>query len=227
MKKTSLAILSFLFLSHSLFGTPTGLNNIPTADTVPHRVVAVQSFSSFGAGTNQFAANGPGEFSYWMGFKAGYRFSVIQWEVGLDSPLAPKETGPLVFQTKANVSPWEKGVIAVGVANVGLTDSALSGKPFTYAMLAQDFGFARAHAGYGLQTNGNSLLLGVDRTWQVWGRHLNLNADLVQASNQTFWLPALGIKFDPTDYLVLEAWSNFPEKGKPSYIAKINLVFKV
>jgi len=227
MKKTALPILAFFTFSLLGTATPTGLNNIPTADTVPHRVVAVQSFSSFGAGANQFAANGPGEFSYWMGFKAGYGFSWANFEMGLDSPLAPRETGPLVFQTKANMTPWKNGVIALGVANVGLTDSAISGKPFTYAMIAQDFGFIRAHVGYGLQTKSNSLLLGVDRTWKVWGRHLNLNADLVQGGNQSFWLPALGFKFDPVDYIVLEAWSNFPERGKPSYIGKINLVFGV
>lgn len=225
--KKQLLILAFFGLGHSLFATPTGLNNIPTADTVPHRTVAVQSFSSFGDGANQFAANGPGEFSYWMGFKAGYAFPILNLEVGLDSPLAPKETGPLVFQTKLNKTLWESGVIAIGVANIGLTDSAISGKPFTYAMIAHDFKYVRAHAGYGLQTNGNTILLGVDRTWRVWGRSLNVNADLVQGANQSFWLPALGVKFDPMDYLVLEGWSNFPERGKPSYIAKLNLVFHI
>ncbi len=225
--KKQLIILAVFSLGRSLFATPTGLNNIPTADTVPHRTVAVQSFSSFGDGANQFAANGPGEFSYWMGFKAGYAFPFLNLEVGLDSPLAPKETGPLLFQTKVNANPWENGVVAVGVANVALTDPTLSGKPFTYAMLAHDFQYVRAHAGYGLQTNGNTVLVGVDRTWRVWGRSLNINADIVQGGNQSFWLPALGVKFDPTDYLVLEGWSNFPERGQPSHIAKINLVFHV
>ena len=42
------------------FGTATGLNNIPTADTVPDRTVAVQAFSSFGHGVNQFSANATG-----------------------------------------------------------------------------------------------------------------------------------------------------------------------
>ena len=31
-----------------VFATPTGLNNIPTAETIDHRTVAVQFFSSFG-----------------------------------------------------------------------------------------------------------------------------------------------------------------------------------
>jgi hypothetical protein len=53
----TLLVAAFAVVS-SAFGTPTGLNNIPTADTVPHRTVAVQYFSSFG-GANQFAPPSP------------------------------------------------------------------------------------------------------------------------------------------------------------------------
>lgn len=63
-----LALAAFA-LATSAFATPTGLNNIPTADTIDHRTVAIQAFSSFGPGANQFAANGPDEHSFWMGFK--------------------------------------------------------------------------------------------------------------------------------------------------------------
>ncbi|MFM8314470.1 MAG: hypothetical protein ACKOA8_09310, partial [Deltaproteobacteria bacterium] len=93
--------------------------------------------------------------------------------------------------------------------------------------LAQELGFVRAHAGYGLQLNANSALFGVDRNVKVLGRTLNLNIDLVQSADHSFWLPAVGLKYDPTEYIVLESWANFPGRGRSSYIAKINLVFGV
>jgi hypothetical protein len=84
-----------LLAAQTAWATPTGLNNIPTADVVPHRTVAVQAFSSFGAGANQFSANGPDEHSFWLGFKAGWSFQPVNLEVGLDSPIAPGDAGPL------------------------------------------------------------------------------------------------------------------------------------
>lgn len=221
---TSLFSLSIL-LAGQLQATPTGLNNIPTADTVPHRTVAVHSFSSFGEGANQFAANGPGEHSHWMGFKTGWELPWANLEWGLDSPVITGPSGPLFFQTKANFSPWEDGLFALGVAGIAMTDTDRAGDPFTYGILSQDLGLLRAHAGYGVQTGGNSWLLGVDRTWSVFERDFNLNLDLVQAADESMWLPAAGLKYHLTEHLVFEWWTNFPERGKPSHIAKLNFVF--
>ena len=222
MKKT--ICLLALTVATSLYATPTGLNNIPTADTVPHRTVAVQAFSSFG-GANQFAANGEGQHSFWMGFKTGWELGPAHLEWGLDSPLGPDLSGPLFFQTKLGFQPWEKGAFAVGVAGVALSDIERAGDPFTYAMLAHDFGLARFHLGYGVQTNGNSLLVGVDRTWKLLDRDFNLNADLVQVRDQEAWLPSVGAKYGLTKNIVLETWANFPDQGSVSFIAKINFVF--
>ncbi len=222
MKKT--ICLLALTVASSLHATPTGLNNIPTADTVPHRTVAVQAFSSFG-GANQFAANGEGQHSFWMGFKTGWEFGPAHLEWGLDSPLGPDLSGPLFFQTKLGFKPWENGALAVGVAGVALSDIERAGDPFTYAMLAHDFGLARFHLGYGVQTNGNSLLVGVDRTWKLLDRDFNLNADLVQVRDQEAWLLSVGAKYGLTKNIVLETWANFPDQGSVSIIAKINFVF--
>ncbi len=219
-------LLCLLLAGTSLaVATPTGLNNIPTADTVPHRTVAVQAFSSFG-GANQFAANGPGQHSFWMGFKTGWEFAPVRLEWGLDSPLAPDLTGPLFAQVKAGLTPWEHGALAVGVAGIALTDTDRAGDPFTYAMLAHDFGLVRAHLGYGVQTDGNSALIGLDRTWKLLGRDFNLNADLVQTRDQEGWLPAVGAKYVLNQHIVLETWANFPDQGSVSAIAKINFVFQ-
>ncbi|NQW45985.1 MAG: hypothetical protein HQ462_11350 [Deltaproteobacteria bacterium] len=228
MKLAKVVAVVFLISGAGLFATPTGINNIPTADVVPDRKVAIQSFGSFGQGSNQFAANGAGKSSLWMGFKAGIQATApVRVEIGIDSPVAPTKAGPLVFQTKANFSPWENGLIALGIANIALTDFDRAGRPFSYGIVAQDFGLLRAHAGYGFQLNSNTALFGVDRNLRVLGRSLNLNIDLVQSADHSYWLPAAGFKFDPTQYIVLESWANFPGRGRSSYIAKINFVFGV
>ncbi len=224
---THTLIAAALALTTCAFATPSGLNNIPTADTIGHRTVAIQAFSSFGPGANQFAANGPDEHSFWMGFKTGWDLtSQLHLEWGMDSPLFTHESGPLFFQTKLGFEPWENAKLAVGIAGIALTDINRAGDPFTYAMLSHDFGLVRAHAGYGVQTNGNSFLLGLDRNWKIFDRNFNLNVDLVQAADQSFWLPAVGWKYDLSKHIVLEWWTNLPEQGKSSHIAKINFVFQ-
>jgi len=223
MKTQTIAL--YALISTAAFGTPSGLNNIPTADTVPHRTVAVQAFSSFGPGVNQFAANGPDEHSFWMGFKNGWALEPLHLEWGLDSPLFTERSGPVFFQTKLAFEPWEKGRISLGIAGVALTDTALAGDPFSYAVLTHDFGFVRAHVGYGVQTNGNSVLFGIDRTWKLFERNFNLNADLVQAADESFWLPSVGFKCDLHKNIVFEWWTNLPEEGDISHVAKINFVF--
>ncbi len=224
MKKTCLLFLTALAGISTAIATPSGLNNIPTADTIPHRTVAVQAFSSFG-GPNQFGANGPGQHSFWMGFKTGWEFSPVRLEWGLDSPLGPDLTGPLLFQTKVGFTPWEDGALALGVAGVALTDTERSGDPFTYLMLAHDFHFARFHAGYGYQTNGSSFLTGVDRTFKVFDRSLNLNADLVQTRDQRGLLTSVGAKYEVCKHVVLETWANFPDRSSVSVISKVNFIF--
>ena len=224
MRTTHLYVLVLCALATPVLGTPTGLNNIPTADTVPHRTVAMQYFSSFG-GANQFATSGPGKTSAWAGFKTGWDFKPLHLEWGLDGALGTGYSGPLFFQTKARIAPWEDGMFALGIAGVALTDTKRAGDPFTYAMLWHDFHVVRLHAGYGVQTHGNSYLFGVDRTWKLFDRAFNLNADLVQSRNQHGLITAVGTKYELSKHVVLETWANFPDRDRVSFIAKINFVF--
>lgn len=224
MKHTRILTLAAFAAVSSAFGTPTGLNNIPTADTVGHRTVAVQYFSSFG-GANQFATSGIGKSSQWAGFKTGWDLDPVHLEWGMDSPLGTGLSGPLLFQSKARISPWEDGMMAVGIAGIALTDKNRSGDPFTYAMMWHDFHVVRLHAGYGYQTNGCSFLFGADRTWKVFNRNFNLNADLVQSRDQRGLITSVGAKYDLCKHIVLETWTNFPDRDRVSWIAKINFVF--
>ncbi|MBB5033949.1 hypothetical protein [Prosthecobacter vanneervenii] len=222
--KTRILTLAALVVVTSVFGTPTGLNNIPTAETIDHRTVAAQFFTSFG-GSNQFATSGPGKTSQWAGFKTGWDFKPLHLEWGLDSALGTGYSGPLLFQTKARIQPWEDGMLAIGVAGVALTDTRRAGDPFTYAMMYHDFHVVRFHAGYGLQTRGDSYLFGVDRTWKLFDRNFNLNSDIVQSRNQHGIIASVGAKYFLSKHIVLESWMNFPDKDRTSWIAKINYVF--
>jgi hypothetical protein len=213
MKKS---ILLLICSATGLFATPSGLNNIPTADTVPHRTVALQAFDTFGEGDHDFS----------VGFKTGWSVEPLNFEWGLDSHLAPNPAGPLYFQTKVGFAPWTDGLMALGVANVALTNTSRSGDPFTYLVLTQDLKLARLSLGYGLQTDGNTLLLGVDRTWKVLDRNFNLNADLVQTGDESGWLASVGFKVDLMKNIVLEGWANLPDEGDVSFTAKINYIFK-
>lgn len=214
MKSQTIAL--YALLTASAMATPSGLNNIPTGDTVPHRTVAVQAFDTFSSHNDDF----------WMGFKTGWDLTKeLHLEWGLDSHLSPYPAGPLFFQTKVGFSPWEDGKIAIGVAGVGLTNTNRAGDPFTYAVLTQDLQFARLSVGYGLQTDANTVLLGLDRNFKVFDRNLNVNADIVQTGDQSGWLTALGVKYDLTKHIVLESWVNLPDEGDASVMAKINFVF--
>jgi len=213
MKRQALILLAS---ATAALATPSGLNNIPTADIVGDRTVAMQVFDLLG---------GP-DHDLNVGFKTGLDFSPIHLEWGLDSHLAPTPSGPLLFQTKIGFEPWKNGKIAIGVANVALTDTDHAGDPFTYAVLTQDLEFARLSVGYGLQNDGNTVLLGLDRTWKVFDRNLNLNADLVQTGDGSGWQTAIGAKYDLSEHIVLETWVNLPDHGDVTVMAKLNYVFK-
>jgi hypothetical protein len=206
-------LLSLLAAAPAALATPTGLNNIPTADTVPSGTLAIQAFSSLG-GPNQFAANGPGKHSFWMGFKTGLELQRLRIEWGLDSPLAPGNAGPLFGQVKTGITPWDNGLLTFGVAGIALTDSKRAGDPFYYGILSHDFGILRTHVGYGLQTRGDSVLLGVDRNIKFWDRDLNLNADLVQTRLGYGWPPRLGPNTPSTNTSSSRLGATFPTKGQ-------------
>lgn len=214
MRSTPSILAAALLLTGTVHATPSGLNNIPTADTAPSDAVVIQVFDLFGEGPHDFAS----------GFKTGWDLPWFDLEWGLDSHLAPDPAGPLFFQTKLAFHPWESGAIALGVAGVALTDTAVAGDPFTYAVLSQNVGFARLHTGYGFQTRGNTVLLGIDKNVEFLGRNLYLNADLVQIRDEDGWMPAVGLKYDFCKNIVFETWTNLPDEGKAEFMLKLNFV---
>ena len=56
--------------------TPSGLNNIPTADTAPQGTLVLQTFSTVG---------GDARDDLNFGFKTGLEFKALRFEFGADS----------------------------------------------------------------------------------------------------------------------------------------------
>jgi hypothetical protein len=205
-----------------LWATPSGLNNIPTADTIGEREVAVQVYDNFGHAKPHSLSSG---------FKTGIDLSPIRLELGVDSQIAPKVTGPSYpspgyFQTKAAVQPWDGAKLAIGIANLAIYKQSYASDPFSYTALTQDLNLFRATVGFGFQTHNDSVLLGVDRTWKLGGRDLNLNADLVQTNNQSRWMASTGIKYSICKPIVVEAWASFPEGKQTDVTLKINYIIQ-
>lgn len=221
--KPTIGLISLAW-SLSAFGSPSGLNNIPTADTAPNLVPVVQAYSTFGEGRSP-------------DHTAGMKFGLGPWdkavfdsrfEVGVDGHYAPDPIGPAVFQVKYAVQPWEKGpAIALGSANIAVSESdrGRAGQPFSYAVLSQDVGYFRLHGGYGLQHNGNAGFVGIDKTFDARSRALTLRADAVQTRDQKDWMASVGAMYAVNKWLVLEAWGSFPvDQGDPSVTLKLNFV---
>ena len=220
MKTHAIALCALLVASTAAFATPSGLNNIPTADTPPQGTVVIQTWTNFGNGHDA-------DFN--MGFKTGFDVFGQKLEFGADSHLLPDKGGPVLLQFKYVQNLWEGGKLALGIANLGLTskDNDRAGDPFSYALISQDVaGLFRAHAGFGFQTSNDSVLLGLDKTVKVLDRDLQVRTDFVQIQDQKQWMGSLGFLYALHKNLVVEAWASQPlDHGDTVYTAKLNFVF--
>ena len=215
------AFLAATLVAVSVHATPTGLNNIPTADTTGARTLVLQGFSTFGEN------RGPAHFA---GFKTGLDPLGQRVEWGLDSRIGPGSAGPAVLQFKYAVQLQAAGpTLALGVANLALTkgDRDEAGQPFSYLVFTHDFGGMRAHAGYGLQNRNNAAFLGLDKTFKVFARDLMLRADLIQIDNRNQWLGSAGFLYLLHKNWALESWVSQPtERGAASFTVKLNFIVK-
>ncbi len=224
LPRSLLPALSLLALPLAALASSSGLNNIPTADTAPDLVPVIQAYTTFGEQRKP---------DHTAGMKIGFGpWDKAAWnsrfEAGIDSHYAPDSAGPAVFQIKYAVKPWEEGPdFSIGSANLAVngSDRARAGQPFSYAVLTHDFKQFRLHAGYGVQHQGGTALLGIDKTFKVLDRDLMLRADAVQIQNERQWQPSVGFLYAINSWLVWESWSSFPvETGRPSFTLKLNFV---
>lgn len=209
-------LLSFTSL---LTASPSGLNNIPTADTPPDKTLVLQLYS------NQRQDDDDD-------YIAGFKFGVQPWgqrlEFGLDGRLGEGEEGPVVAQAKYAIQPWEAlPAFALGIANLAFTsdDRNDAGGEFTYAVLSHDFKLIRAHVGYGFQEDNNAAFFGIDKTFTFIERDLTLRGDCIQIEDQEQWLASAGFMYVLHKHLVVESWVSQPlEDGDPFITLKLNFV---
>jgi hypothetical protein len=173
--------------------SPTGLNNIPTADVVPLQLLVLQAWAN----------TGNGETDWFAGFKYG---PAENWEVGLDSALNGASTG-LTAQAKYRI-PLEHGMrAAVGLANIS-GDEERHGEVFPYAVLSAPLGAkANGHLGYAFQSGNQALFLGADATVN---EKLTLRTDWTQTNDGHDSLWSLGFISPLSPKLLVEAWASFP-----------------
>ena len=238
----ALILLAGIATAHA---TPSGLNNIPTADTVPQGTFVLQGFTTVGG-------NRDADFN--LGFKTGIDLKAVKLELGLASHLVPGKGGPVEPHFKIAV-PLGEGlpVIAAGMANNSFSDSdrRRAGDSFVYFVVSQDFHWFRLHAGIAEQDSQPLPFFGIDKTFRIAkcapapapdakavkkGGHpkaapteyrdlFTLRADAIQQRDHT-WLASVGALVPVTKWFAFEAWGNFPsDGGQASATLKGNFVF--
>ena len=240
----ALILLAGIATAHA---TPSGLNNIPAADTVPQGTFVLQGFTTLGG-------NRDADFN--LGFKTGIDLKAVKLELGLASHLVPGKGGPVELHGKIAV-PLGEGlpVIAAGAANISFSkdDRRRAGDTFAYFVVSQDFHWFRMHAGLAVQDSQPLPFFGIDKTFRIaksapapapdakavkkaGGKHVKaaepeyrdlftLRADAIQQTNHT-WLASVGALVPVTKWFVFEAWGNFPtDGGQASATLKGNFVF--
>ncbi|MEO6784909.1 MAG: hypothetical protein ABI318_02145 [Chthoniobacteraceae bacterium] len=243
--KRHLPVLILLAGIATANATPSGLNNIPTADTVPMGTFVLQGFTTLGGNNNA-------DFN--LGFKTGIDLKAVKLELGLASHLVPGKGGPVEPHIKLAV-PLGEGLptLAVGAANNSFdtADRRRAGDTFAYFVVSQDFRWFRLHAGIAEQASQPLPFFGIDKTFRIAksapapdgksarkadGKHavkaeteyrdlFTLRADAIQQTNHV-WLASFGALIPLHKNFVLEAWGNFPTDGtQSSATIKGNFVF--
>jgi hypothetical protein len=210
--------VSMLFLAclcHSAMATPSGLNNIPTADVVPEQTLVLQGFVNLADNTRP---------DWWGGLKYG---PLKNLEVGFDGQINPESssTGALVGQFKYRVELQENTSIAVGVANIG--EKKRSGEIDYYAVLSQDIGSFRVHLGGTLQRDNEGAFGGLDSTLSLFERDLTLRADLRQINERDDLLASVGFLYDLGGNFLLETWGSFPSTSGSEDILTLKLNYVI
>ncbi|MBW8016451.1 MAG: hypothetical protein FVQ82_09705 [Planctomycetes bacterium] len=216
MKKFIVCVILCSLITASVWATPTGLNNIPTADVVFERVLVFQYF-------NNMAKNSKTE--HFTGFKYGLMKNV---EVGLDGRIFPEKSSHenLVGQAKMRFELSDGLALALGVSNLGDRDKAGSESP--YSVLSYSTSFCRLHFGGTTQNDNEGFFAGIDKTFTLLDRDFTLRSDIIQTNDQRDTTTSAGFIYDLGSNFLLESWMSFPsESGKEDvFTLKLNYVIK-
>ncbi|MHC4111694.1 MAG: hypothetical protein ACYSWZ_16540 [Planctomycetota bacterium] len=217
MRKISYCVILFsCCISVPAWATSTGLNNIPTADVVPEKVLVFQFITDLANNNNP---------DYSAGFKYGLMNNV---EIGIDGRIFPENASEenLVAQGKVRFDLSDSLAIAGGITNLG--DRAQAGRESPFGVLTQDFGFLRAHLGGTIQKDNEGFFGGIDKTFSFFDRDLTLRSDLIQTNDQHDTTTSVGFIYDLGHNFLLESWASFPsESGKDNTLTlKLNYVIE-
>lgn len=204
-----------LIIAGCAAGSPSGLNNIPTSDVAPEKVLVLQTWGDFA------------DNNYPVGM-AGFKYGLIKGvEVGLDQKLQKGDEGALTFQAKWQ---WQiPGLTSVmplvGVANIS-DDRDKTGEVDPYLVLTLDAGISRFHLGYSFQDDNQAVFAGIDKTFKVAERDLVLRGDVRQVSDGDDLLGSVGVLHVLPYNFVFEGWGSFPSNSDSdeSVTIKLNYV---
>jgi len=204
-----------LLITSPLWATSTGLNNIPTADVVPERVLVFQVFSDL-ANNNK-----PDHFA---GFKYG---PVKNVEIGLDGRIFPEKAKEetLVAQAKMRFEFTHELAAAFGILNLG--DRASAGNEAPFAVLSYDIGFMRAHFGGTTQNDNEGFFAGLDKTIKLFDRDFTLRSDILQTNDQHDTTSSVGFIYDLGHNFLIESWVSFPTQSGKEDVATIKLNYVI
>jgi len=227
-------VFCVLLVGLSAWGSPTGLNNIPTTDTVPREVLVLQDWLNITANeqTQQF-----------VGFKYGAFKDV---EIGVDWKASDRAHGHATLQAKYAFAirgdAW-RGVI--GVADLS-DNREHNGEYFPYAATSLDLQAFRVHFGFAPQPHNERFFAGIDKMVTFLDRNLQLRADAIHINDKEDTLFSAGFLYEfgkkargnggsqkgPGGFLdklmqnmILESWVSMPSTGaKETYTVKLNYV---
>jgi len=243
--KTNPILALLIATGSAAIATPTGLNNIPTADTTPQGTFVLQPFTTIGEERDA-------DFN--LGFKTGIDLKAVRLELGLAAHFVPGKGGPVTAHGKVAV-PLGEGLptLAAGAANITFSndDRRRAGDTFAYFVATQDFDWF-------VQDSRPLPFFGLDKTFRMEKKRVvsdgkstrvisgggegagsgdpnaaletrdlfTFRADAIQMLNHD-WLLSVGGLIPVSKHFVFETWANFPTDGtEVSFTLKGNFVFK-
>ena len=220
MSRSHVLIIAFAVLLQTpalLLASPSGLNNIPTADFAPEKVLVLQAY---GTDSNQSGAKTTGTAGFKYGLGDG-------WEVGADYGFAPTPTGPIFFQAK-KTWPVEDTSTRFCLGLAGITDDVSHRPAYPYAVISQKLSPKwRGHGGYAPQKDNKQWFLGTDYTV---GSGTMLRSDVVRGTTHSFTMYSLGALV-PTGFGAVEGWvtrnhTNGPGSDATLFTLKLDYAFQ-
>lgn len=209
-----LIMLIISSITTNSWASPSGLNNIPTADTVSAKTLVWQFY------TDVAKASKP---DYSTGFKYGL---IENLEIGLDGRIfaEPAREETLKGQVKYRIEATDKLSLALGIANFG--DRARNGWEDYYLACTYDTAFLRLHAGGTLQRDNEGGFAGLDKTINFLNRDFTLRSDIIQTNDSHDLTASVGFMYDLGYNFILENWVSFPtESGREDVVTlKLNYV---